>query len=289
MGVVSRDAQLIERRDFLKTGFYNDYLKQLNIDRMINVCVASAESNGYGAAAMSFYRGVGQEPFSKQAAELLSHLAPHLCVATQNYWAVRSFTLLSLAKDSALDSLSSALFALNAHGEVLYANWAGEDLIRQERWVRLEKRILRPAKNLVEDQQIAVTLRHATTGVGCRLIVSERGSAAQAYVCAAPLLPSEPFFIQGIQPTILVWVTPITPPDAILVLTRLFGLTPAEQRLLNRLLAGEDLVAAAAALGKTTNTARTQLKSIFRKTGRKSQSQLLLLAARVGTLFVQRR
>jgi DNA-binding CsgD family transcriptional regulator len=287
LGVVNQDAQLIERRDFLKTGFYNEYLKQLNVDRMINVCVAPPESGGYGAAAMSFYRGVGQEPFSRQAVELLSHLAPHLCVATQNYWAVRSFALQSLAKDSALDSLSSALFALNAQGEVLYANRAGEELIRRERWVRLEKGSLTVAKNLMDSQKIAGTLRRANTGVGCRLIVSERRSAAQAYLCAAPLLPSEPLFFPFVHPAILVWVTPIAPPGAIRVLAQLFGLTPAEQRLLHRLLAGEELTMAAAALGRSTNTARSQLKSIFRKTGRKSQSQLLLLVARVGTLLVQ--
>jgi DNA-binding CsgD family transcriptional regulator len=289
MGVVNQDAQLIERRDFLKTGFYNEYLKQLNIDRMINVCVAPPESSGYGAAAISFYRGVGQEPFSRQAVELLSHLAPHLCVATQNYWAVRSFALLSSAKDSALDSLSSALFALNDHGQVLYANRAGEELIRQKRWVRLEKGSLTAAKNLVDNQQIAETLRRANTGVGCRLIVSERVSAAQAYVCAAPLLPGEPLFLHGVHPAILVWITPITPPDAIQVLALLFGLTAAEQRLLHRLVAGEEVATAAETLGKSTNTVRTQLKSIFRKTGRKSQSQLLLLVARVGTLFMHGR
>jgi hypothetical protein len=32
------------------------------------------------------------------------------------------------------------------------------------------------------------------------------------------------------------------------------------------------------------HTARTQLKSMFRKTGRRSQGQLLMLAARIATL-----
>lgn len=48
-----------------------------------------------------------------------------------------------------------------------------------------------------------------------------------------------------------------------------------------RLVAGDDLLEAAAALRISIHTARAQLKSVFRNTGRRSQGQLLMLAARL--------
>lgn len=60
--------------------------------------------------------------------------------------------------------------------------------------------------------------------------------------------------------------------------TMMFGLTPAESRLAEALLNGDQsLRAAAAAIGIAYGTARTQLASIFDKTGVRTQSHLLRL------------
>jgi DNA-binding CsgD family transcriptional regulator len=60
----------------------------------------------------------------------------------------------------------------------------------------------------------------------------------------------------------------------------LFGLTAAETRLALRLLTGESLRSAAAALGITYESARSQLKAIFQKTGTHRQGELIALLAR---------
>src|SRR5262249_5329397 len=56
-----------------------------------------------------------------------------------------------------------------------------------------------------------------------------------------------------------------------------FGLTPAEARLALQLVAGETLRAAAAKLGITYETARTELKNIFNKTGTCRQAELVIV------------
>ncbi len=61
-----------------------------------------------------------------------------------------------------------------------------------------------------------------------------------------------------------------------------FGLTPAEIRLTRALLESPSLARAAAPLGISINTAKTQLASIFRRTGVRSQKELAQLAARLG-------
>lgn len=61
------------------------------------------------------------------------------------------------------------------------------------------------------------------------------------------------------------------------LLQRLFGLTPAESALAQRLVEGLSLDAAAARLGIRKNTARAQLSAIFAKTGVARQSSLVSL------------
>ena len=65
---------------------------------------------------------------------------------------------------------------------------------------------------------------------------------------------------------------------------RRLGLTAAEARLTAKLLQGLSLADAASALTISTHTARTQLKSIFAKTGVRRQSELLRLLTEVSAL-----
>jgi DNA-binding CsgD family transcriptional regulator len=63
-----------------------------------------------------------------------------------------------------------------------------------------------------------------------------------------------------------------------------YNLTRAEERVLQRLLAGDELRTAARTIHISIHTARNHLKSILQKTGRRSQSQLLAIATRVAAL-----
>ena len=56
-----------------------------------------------------------------------------------------------------------------------------------------------------------------------------------------------------------------------------YGLSPAELRLAEALVRHCDLTVAAAAVHVSRNTAKTHLRSIFRKTGCRKQLQLLKL------------
>ncbi len=60
-------------------------------------------------------------------------------------------------------------------------------------------------------------------------------------------------------------------------LSRLYGFTSAESRLVNLLLNGSSLQQVARALGVSLNTARTHLKHVFLKTDTNRQTQLLSL------------
>jgi DNA-binding CsgD family transcriptional regulator len=65
--------------------------------------------------------------------------------------------------------------------------------------------------------------------------------------------------------------------ESIDLLRRHFGLTPAEARLALHLVAGETLRSAEVKLSISYETARTCLKSIFKKTGTCRQAELVIV------------
>jgi DNA-binding CsgD family transcriptional regulator len=65
--------------------------------------------------------------------------------------------------------------------------------------------------------------------------------------------------------------------EAVADLAGAYGLTQAEARLCGQLLSGADLAEAAARLGVSRNTVRTQLRRVFAKTGAHSQAALMRL------------
>ena len=64
-------------------------------------------------------------------------------------------------------------------------------------------------------------------------------------------------------------------------LQRLFGLTPAEAEMTARLANGESLEAIAAARNVCVNTVRTQLRTVFKKTGTHRQGELVCAVGRL--------
>jgi DNA-binding CsgD family transcriptional regulator len=59
-----------------------------------------------------------------------------------------------------------------------------------------------------------------------------------------------------------------------------FDLTPAEARVVLRLVAGDSLRSCAHALGITYGTVRTHLKSVFQKTQVRRQAELVIVVIR---------
>lgn len=68
------------------------------------------------------------------------------------------------------------------------------------------------------------------------------------------------------------------------LLKQVFGLTPAETRVAQRLSRGEDLGTISRALGVSVGTLRMQLKAIFWKTATRRQAELAALLAHLARM-----
>ena len=285
IGLVNVDSQLIDYHEYKRTAFYNEFLSRMNIDRMMNVILSGPEPDGtYGPAAMSFYRGPGKEPFSREDAALVTRLAPHLAVAAQNYWSAQSSRLLARVHADALDALSSAVFGISLSGHIAFTNRTGEEILRAKRWLQCSVGVLRPAAGVIDATAVERAIHQALRGLSFKLVVTDGFTGTQAILSGAPLLPGRMTVVAPKVMT-LVWLTPVVPCiDTAADMAKLFNLSAAEQRLLRRLIAGEDLSGAAQSIKVTVHTARSQLKSIFSKSGLRTQTALLTFAARLATL-----
>lgn len=100
------------------------------------------------------------------------------------------------------------------------------------------------------------------------------------------LAPEQTMGAFGTERSILLSVAPKASgllPDR-MFLAAMFGLTPAEARIASALAGGDDLAAIAASLHLSVWTVRSQLKSIFAKTGTRRQAELVRLLVGVAML-----
>jgi len=86
--------------------------------------------------------------------------------------------------------------------------------------------------------------------------------------------PTGDGFVTELRPLTIEWT-----PGLAAILTESFALTPRELDLVRELTQGGDLPAIAARVGKSQNTLRAQLKSVFAKTRTKAQSELMRLVS----------
>jgi DNA-binding CsgD family transcriptional regulator len=281
--VVSTDEQLIDRREYLSSPYFNDFLKVNDIERQLNVCLTNSMPEfGAGPSAITLYRGVGKKSFDDREASILRQLAPHLSLAARTMWHIESLAMVEPLYRRALDEIRVPLFAIDVAGKVSLMNSAAEGLVRADRWVSVVGSVLGSSRGLIGPESLRQALTKLRSGMGCSLLLTDELSREQAVMTTIPLPSSVGMQVSRKTVVGLVWIVPCSAEaNSVKSLGRLFQLTPAETRLLQRMVDGMTLSDAAGSLQVSLNTARTQLKAIFRKTGRRTQGQLLALAGRM--------
>ena len=222
---------------------------------------------------LSLHRGADSGPFDDREGRFVSLMFQHMVNAQQ--LAGRPLHLV-MEHEAAL--------LIDRSGLVSDASDAARALLARADGLALADGRLRThsaAEQARLDATIAAALNVAVGRPAGTMLVS-RPSARRALILRISPLVDQPSPFDRFRPTVLVR---IIDPDvrASAVPARhwhtLYGLTPAEGRLVTALLGNEgSLREAAETLGIAHSTARTQLAAIFNKTGTHSQSHLMRLA-----------
>ncbi len=181
-----------------------------------------------------------------------------------------------------VDALSTPIFLVDRSGALRYSNSAGDDALRRGQYLVLRNGGLSP-RCAEEERHLKGALDSALSGSAGEpalslLLHDGQGSSALLRVHS----------LQG-QATPSACASRAPSADAALFLTRVaddrraaasrlraaFALTPAETRLVEHLIKGENLAAIGAHLTLSRETLKTQLRSLFSKTGTHRQAELI--------------
>lgn len=253
--------------------------------------MASGTLPGGGVYAFGIHRGRRATPFDRTAAETLQRLLPHIGRALQVRARLSALHGADIAASSAaLDRLPFGVVQLSASGRLVTANRAALAMLGERDGLLLATAGVHAAQ-AGDDARLQRAIRcaaRATAGdAGCgagdylRIL---RPSGRQPYAVVAAPLGLDRGFERSVltgEHTAAVLLL-ITDPEAApriesQALSTLFGLTPAEARLVSLLATGLPLPAIARRLGVSFETARTQLARARAKTDTVSQVDLVRL------------
>lgn len=285
-GMSYTDDAMVDRREFLGSAFFNEFLKPREVDRLLITCLDARRTDSETSyTLLGLYRAPTAGAFSAGDVALVQRLVPHLVVAARNHWSARALICQNEVSQRALDCMSPAVLAIDSQGRLTYANRSAETLLQQRQWLRTIDGRLQAGTGVIDPGKCAALLNSLRIGRGGDLPLTDaRGE--RAVLRTVPTNIPDAGGASALRNVVgLVWFIPEqVEADTVLKLARLFELTAAESRILRQLAHGRDLREAAQHLGLSIHTARNQLKSILRKAGCHSQSRLLALVARMAAL-----
>ena len=230
--------------------------------------------------SMAIHRSPAQGPFTSGDADVFAGAAAHLGRAF--HLAGRLALSHAASAADALEQVGRAALVLDATGRVIASNCLVEEMASRGELTIAQGRLRAsdaPSDRRLQDLVVRITaLRVSAAPVLAPVFVARRAGRplmVEVFPATGPL--GDVF--RGIAA--LVIITDLDPrqrPQADLI-REAFGLTSAEARLASRLAGGEDVRTVADQTGVSYETARTQLRAVFAKTGVSRQAELAALMA----------
>lgn len=276
-GHVCASESLVTVPELIGTQFYNDFIRPINIKHAMFGVVANEAGS---LASMSVFRDPAAGPFAESQLHTLKLLVPHIQRAFGMH--LRFAGVIGRAKgaEDAVNLLQCGVIFVDGNGAIILMNESANHFLisRDGLRVRAGKLYVKQPDELNRLEALIEsatrTARGAGTGAGGTTWVSRKGKAGLRLTVA----PLRSGILVG-QPAAVVFIS--SPGERVDMpadfLRRHFKLTDAECRLTLQLIEGQSLTAVAASLQISLNTAKTQLKSIFSKTGARRQSDLVRL------------
>lgn len=288
-GTVALGEELVSQTELRRTEYYNDFLKPHNMEWMVTTALLDGRAEG-PATHMSFTRHRERAAYDGEGKRLIELLAPHVRRALLTHWRLTETRLGAQAQQSALECMGYGVILLDSAGTVLWLNPVAEALLRRQDGLSLRAGRLCALHN-GDDEALARVVRHAGLGVGGGLCVqrtsTQEGQIVPYCISATPVRAETP---------VLATASPVSPRSLLLVrdpehagsldslknYATLHRLTLAEARVLNLLLSDLGPQQIADRLGVGIRTVRSQLSSLYTKTGTKNQRDLIVSALGFG-------
>lgn len=261
------------------TEFYNDLLLPYGIP---HGAFGMVERGPARVANISIYRGSHAGPFAESDLELIRFLRPHIKRAYRIHTDLGATRAERIGLHAVLDSLCHGVILLGVQGVVVTMNRAAEAILRTNGGLRVHGGKLCAASPSESDRLqklIGEALRTADNSgqeAGGAISIS-RYDLLALQVMVSPIRGMNLEELAPVKVVVFVHDPAQRIRPANQTLRALFGLTPAESRLALLLADGRALAEAAEIVGVSRSTVKSQLASIYSKTGTRRQVQLVRL------------
>jgi DNA-binding CsgD family transcriptional regulator len=271
-------SELLPEPEIYGTELYNDWLQPTGIFDLVGGSIGLAAGN---VGLVGIHRPEDAERFDQTDRHWMGHFLKHFgrAVDLQNRLGQVEHRL-NVTLD-ALELLDVGILVVNMRAQVMYANPSADAHLRSRAGIVLHHKVLTLAdprrdadiKRLIQEASLGGVGRSISTG---GLVAMPRSDAAPLTLLVCPLSPS---FLgpAASEPVAMIFIGDSESnrrlPRA--VLAKLYGFSATEAQLAAALLSGETIQIYAERVGVSANTARSQLKSIFAKTGHTRQSALI--------------
>jgi DNA-binding CsgD family transcriptional regulator len=281
MHEVQRTHELMPDAEFRRSEFYQDHSRRADIFYSMGIVVdRSADSMAIFGVQCGHRKG----PFTDQAAGIVKHLMPHLRQAYLTQRAMRTVAQMCTTLTETLHLVPSPVLVVDGAARLGFANHSAEALLRSGDGLRLSRGMVTPANRdqVTPFNKMLAALARGTSGAKppTHDIAVQRAAGGRPLLLRFAVLP------QGERrdgPRIAIFVDLASGlARNIDRLQQSLGLTKAEARLLEGLVAGESLAALSEKHRVSVNTLRVHLSRLFQKTGTHRQAELVRFALTAG-------
>ncbi|MFD1710361.1 helix-turn-helix transcriptional regulator [Ottowia sp. GY511] len=284
-GSILRGTDLVPAPVLRQTRFYREYMLRYPVEHMLTAVMSDGSVPGLAPPMLlNLFRHPQQPDFDAADVARLHLLYPHLLRAFDLHWLQRRRQEQVGLLHQFLDALDFGMVMLDPAAQALYANYAARALAATPSLAPWLGQL--PVRVTAHDA-LARLVHAAARGRGGGLVLGDEQRRLMAL--ALPIDEHRRLTADGAP-------NPAPPPGACMLLlaqqghaptgvpdfvTRLFGLSAAEARVLPLLLRGQPPADIATELGVKLSTVRTQLSAIFAKTGAMRQQDLIRLLGSV--------
>ncbi len=274
---------VISEEALRETSYYRELLNNANvrIDQMLAIDI---NVPAYGTAKMRLSRRRDMPRFSVAEKSLIVRLIPHLKEALGHYSRNTVLKIENRVYSRALNQLLVGAIILDSQDDIICINEVAESITRNSSVIQVRDQHLKltDEKSNSGWQAILKQVRdtfQAEEGedIGAlRLEFDDGGERHVLQLLVRPfLLPDYDFSATNVGLAVFISDGAMRHILSREVIAQLFGLTRAESLLVLKLCEGMAVGQAAYALNISTNTARSQLRSVYDKTGAHRMSELI--------------
>lgn len=285
-GSVQIDQDIIDQRTFDRSVFRNEFLKTVDVYRACGSVINSGTIADIPPMYLSTFRNEHTDPYEDAEAARVAAIVPHLQRSLRLGYRIAREKASPGAIGFLFEESRDAVLLAARDGRVIHPNARAREILARSDGLSLDRRGALSTHRETDGARLGKLL-HATAqttiGIGGSpggmVAVSRTHSREPYLVSISPLPRSHPFVHGSVPVTALVT---IDDPDALAqsfdrALREAFGLTEAECRVANGIFQGESAREMADRFGTSVHTVQTQVKSVYAKTGRRRQGDLVRL------------